>query len=56
MMEMLIDEIGDYQFEVYRMMRAHNGGEWSAFCPLTNVMVSFVLYYLLLVSLIRGHS
>ena len=31
---------GDYQFDVYRMMRAHNGDEWTAFRPLTNVMVS----------------
>ncbi|KAI0353039.1 hypothetical protein OH77DRAFT_1591608 [Trametes cingulata] len=29
---------GDYQFDVYRMMRAHNGDEWEAFRPLTNVM------------------
>jgi serine/threonine-protein kinase haspin len=30
---------GDYQFEVYRMMKAHTGGNWEAYHPLTNVMV-----------------
>lgn len=30
---------GDYQFDVYRMMRKHNGDEWEAFQPFTNVMV-----------------
>ncbi|GLB34041.1 putative protein with domain of unknown function [Lyophyllum shimeji] len=29
---------GDYQFDVYRMMREHNGGAWEEFRPLTNVM------------------
>ncbi|KAI9000822.1 hypothetical protein BD414DRAFT_472853 [Trametes punicea] len=29
---------GDYQFDVYRMMRAHNGDSWEDFRPLTNVM------------------
>jgi len=29
---------GDYQFEVYRMMRVHNGDSWTSFKPLTNVM------------------
>lgn len=28
----------DYQFDVYRMMRHHNGNEWMPFRPLTNVM------------------
>ena len=31
---------GDYQFDVYRMMRTHNGDAWAEFRPLTNVMVS----------------
>lgn len=31
--------IGDYQFDIYRIMRAHNGGRWENFDPLTNVMV-----------------
>ena len=30
---------GDYQFDVYRMMRAHVDGAWAEFRPLTNVMV-----------------
>ncbi|OCH94325.1 hypothetical protein OBBRIDRAFT_770081 [Obba rivulosa] len=38
----LDDEIfegeGDYQFDVYRMMRAHNKGSWQEYKPLTNVM------------------
>ncbi|TFY63228.1 hypothetical protein EVJ58_g3377 [Rhodofomes roseus] len=29
---------GDYQFDVYRMMRVHNGDSWEAYRPLTNVM------------------
>lgn len=29
---------GDYQFDVYRMMRDHSGGEWEGYHPLTNVM------------------
>ncbi|KAI0335669.1 hypothetical protein GY45DRAFT_1317048 [Cubamyces sp. BRFM 1775] len=29
---------GDYQFDVYRMMRTHNEDEWEGFRPLTNVM------------------
>jgi serine/threonine-protein kinase haspin len=33
-------ELGDYQYDVYRMMRAHNEGEWGTYHPLTNVMVS----------------
>lgn len=30
---------GDYQFDVYRMMRQHNGDAWEDYRPLTNVMV-----------------
>jgi serine/threonine-protein kinase haspin len=30
---------GDYQFDVYRMMKTHNGNEWATYQPLTNVMV-----------------
>jgi len=30
---------GDYQFDVYRIMRNYNGGAWEDFNPLTNVMV-----------------
>ncbi|KAL0949250.1 hypothetical protein HGRIS_009328 [Hohenbuehelia grisea] len=29
---------GDYQFDVYRFMRDHNGNSWEQFKPLTNVM------------------
>ena len=31
---------GDYQYDVYRMMRQHNGNNWESYNPLTNVMVS----------------
>lgn len=30
---------GDYQFDVYRMMRKHIGKSWETYRPLTNVMV-----------------
>lgn len=30
---------GDYQFDIYRMMRQHNGDVWDKFRPFTNVMV-----------------
>jgi serine/threonine-protein kinase haspin len=30
---------GDYQFDIYRMMRNHNNGLWKEYRPLTNVMV-----------------
>ena len=36
---------GDYQFDVYRMMRAHIGKsakKWAVYRPLTNVMVRFL--------------
>ncbi|KAG8936532.1 hypothetical protein FRC02_001498 [Tulasnella sp. 418] len=29
---------GDYQFDIYRMMKVHNNGAWEPFRPLTNVM------------------
>jgi hypothetical protein len=31
--------LGDYQFDIYRFMRKHNGGSWADFHPLSNVMV-----------------
>jgi len=34
---------GDYQFDIYRMMKDHNGGSWKEYRPLTNVMVSISL-------------
>ena len=36
---LLICILGDYQFDIYRLMRKHNGGRWADFRPLTNVMV-----------------
>lgn len=36
---------GDYQFDVYRLMKTHNEDSWQTFKPLTNVMW---LHYLLL--------
>ncbi|KAH7103717.1 hypothetical protein BKA62DRAFT_636222 [Auriculariales sp. MPI-PUGE-AT-0066] len=41
----IFDGEGDYQFDVYRMMRKHNGNSWEKFSPLTNVMW---LHYLLM--------
>ncbi|KAJ7490320.1 hypothetical protein B0H11DRAFT_1912306 [Mycena galericulata] len=29
---------GDYQFDIYRYMRDHNGNNWEAFNPLTNAL------------------
>nr|GAT53047.1 other/Haspin protein kinase [Mycena chlorophos] len=29
---------GDYQFDIYRYMRDHNGDDWEAFNPLTNAL------------------
>lgn len=29
---------GDYQFEIYRLMRQENGNEWSSYHPYTNVL------------------
>ncbi|KXN86127.1 hypothetical protein AN958_10494 [Leucoagaricus sp. SymC.cos] len=29
---------GDYQFDVYRLMKDHTGGNWEGYHPLTNVM------------------
>ncbi|KAF0432447.1 Serine/threonine-protein kinase haspin [Gigaspora margarita] len=34
---------GDYQFDIYRMMREETKGNWKSFCPKTNV---FWLHYL----------
>ncbi|XP_047430907.1 uncharacterized protein haspin [Mugil cephalus] len=29
---------GDYQFDIYRLMRQENGNNWSEYCPHTNVL------------------
>ena len=34
---------GDHQFDIYRMMRNHNGDSWKEYRPLTNVMVPILL-------------
>lgn len=33
--------LGDYQFDIYRMMKVQNDDSWEPFKPLTNVMVRF---------------
>ncbi|KAI1796185.1 hypothetical protein LXA43DRAFT_988756 [Ganoderma leucocontextum] len=43
--EEIFEGEGDYQFDVYRMMRTHNSDRWDDFSPLTNVMW---LHYLVL--------
>jgi len=35
---------GDYQFDIYRMMKAHNKEDWESFSPKTNI---FWLHYML---------
>lgn len=37
------DFLGDYQFDVYRMMRELIGDGWTEFHPFTNVIVSVTL-------------
>lgn len=29
---------GDYQFDIYRLMREHNQNDWKSFRPYTNVL------------------
>ncbi|KAH7930725.1 hypothetical protein BV22DRAFT_1000095 [Leucogyrophana mollusca] len=36
--EEIFEGEGDYQFDVYRMMRAYNGDSWEEYRPFTNVM------------------
>lgn len=31
--------LGDYQFDVYRLMRDYTNSDWKAYNPMTNVMV-----------------
>lgn len=40
---LLILATGDYQFDVYRMMKEHNGQSWEDYRPFTNVMVRIVV-------------
>merc|ERR1719273_395211 len=37
-------QTGDYQFDIYRMMRTHTKNDWKGFYPKTNI---FWLHYLL---------
>jgi hypothetical protein len=39
-----LDKGGDYQFDIYRMMKRANGNSWEEFLPKTNV---FWLHYML---------
>ncbi|KAG1783084.1 hypothetical protein EV702DRAFT_959390 [Suillus placidus] len=41
--EEIFEGEGDYQFDVYRMMKEYNGDSWEGYQPFTNVMW---LYYL----------
>ncbi|KAF7259471.1 hypothetical protein EG68_02897 [Paragonimus skrjabini miyazakii] len=34
----LFESKGDYQFDIYRLMRSHNGDRWDLFSPKTNLM------------------
>uniref|UniRef100_A0A914IAA2 Methionine aminopeptidase 2 n=1 Tax=Globodera rostochiensis TaxID=31243 RepID=A0A914IAA2_GLORO len=43
--ENLFNQTGDYQFDIYRMMREENNNDWSKFTPRTNV---FWLHYIAL--------
>lgn len=43
---------GDYQFDIYRLMKEHNGNNWDVFSPYSNVLW---LHYLL-EKLLRGKS
>lgn len=40
----LTKSVGDYQFDVYRMMKDVTGGTWEAFHPVTNVMVGHLFH------------
>ena len=37
---------GDYQFDVYRMMRELTGGISEEYHPITNILVSHFLFFL----------
>ena len=38
--EVFFTGYGDFQFEIYRLMRAENSGDWLPFHPKTNIYVS----------------
>ncbi|XP_064602615.1 uncharacterized protein LOC135468346 [Liolophura sinensis] len=42
--ETLFEGRGDYQFDIYRLMKDSNGNSWETFCPYTNILW---LHYLL---------
>ncbi|CAB4070515.1 GSG2 [Lepeophtheirus salmonis] len=42
--EALFSAVGDYQFEIYRLMRESNQNDWKSFTPYTNILW---LHYLL---------
>jgi serine/threonine-protein kinase haspin len=45
---LLILGAGDYQFDVYRMMKEYNGQCWEDYRPFTNVMVRTVFVLVVL--------
>jgi len=50
----IFESEGDYQYDVYRMMKVHNGGEWGPYNPLTNVIwLQYILLKLLQAKRIR---
>lgn len=53
---LLIGISGDYQFDIYRLMRKHNGGCWADFRPLSNVMVRPSPFMRLMCSIARPIS
>lgn len=54
--EEIFDGEGDYQYDVYRMMRKSKKDNWEAFQPLTNVMVGSLCYRLKLQLKLKGIS
>ncbi|CAN8005181.1 unnamed protein product, partial [Ixodes hexagonus] len=50
----LFEGTGDYQFEVYRLMKKHNGNDWKSFTPYTNILwLDYLLQKLLRVKSYR---
>ena len=53
----MMRDTGDYQFDIYRIMKEYVGPNWASFNPFTNVMVLsdlFYQYHLLMPSLLSG--